>query len=449
MVNSDKLNRHQARQFRDIVAPMQAPAQLQATIELLDDIAETRYPADRTMANYFKKRRYIGSKDKAVISENFYTVLRKMGSYSWLLQAAGVPINSKHLCAVLLKELGLSSKEYFIDQQYAPGRLPETIEQALDAIDLLTLDEAPQWVKLNIPEWLYDSFVDVYADKLIDEMSAINSQACTDIRVNTLKSTRKQVLHFLSKAGLEAKATTLAPSGLRFDKRVALFSLPIFKQGWFEIQDEGSQLLALLSGAKAGQTVVDFCAGAGGKTLAMAALMKNKGSIYACDVHSKRLEQLSIRAKRAGVHNIRTHVLSSEKDKWVKKRLGFADVVLIDAPCSGTGTWRRSPDSRWNLSAESLANLSELQSSILESASRLVKPGGTLIYATCSVLRQENENQDERFLHANEGFVPAKELLDRFALDESKVDIDEHRVRTSASKTGTDAFFASIMMKKA
>ena len=198
---------------------------------------------------------------------------------------------------------------------------------------------------------------------------------------------------------------------------------------------------------KPSQKVVDFCAGAGGKILAMAAMMQNKGTIYACDVHSKRLEQLTKRTRRAGVHNVRTHVLSSENDKWVKKHQQVADVVLIDAPCSGTGTWRRSPDSRWNLTQSDLQNLIETQSSILRSAKRLVKPGGVLLYATCSLLKDENEKQVERFLSNHEDFKLIPDYFNEFDFDSNLLDVNDSSLRTYPGKTGTDGFFLAALQK--
>lgn len=424
---------------------MQAPAQLQATIELLDDVFETRYPADRAMAAYFKQRRYIGSKDKAVISEYFYTVLRRKLSFEYLIESVGLTPNSRRLAAVLLTSLGLKIEDFFTGQKHAPVQLSESDFRFLEKVSMTDLDTAPEYIQLNVPLWLEDKLRRSLGDDFAAEMQASNQQATTDIRVNTLKSTRKQVTHMLSKSDLHPKNTSLSPWGLRFDKRLALFGLDAFKQGWFEIQDEGSQLLALVSGVKAGDKVVDFCAGAGGKTLAMSAMMQNKGTIYACDVHTKRLEQLTIRARRAGAHNLRTHVLSSEHDKWVKKHKEIADVLLIDAPCSGTGTWRRSPDSRWNLTPEALTNLVELQASILESAKRLVKPGGRLLYATCSLLMEENEDQIRNFLNKNKEFNIVLNAFSDMALDANLVQITENNLRSFPAKTGTDGFFVSVL----
>lgn len=427
---------------------MRPSAQLQATIELIDKIDETRYPADRTMAQYFKQRRYIGSKDKAVISEQFYTILRNRLSYEYLLERADLGTHSRLLAALLIKLAGDDSEQFFNGEQYSPAPLRKEQVEALKSIDL-SLDDAPKHVRLNVPEWISNQLEESLGERFETEMLAANQRACTDIRINTLKSNVAQVSQILKTIGYSFDSTHLSPWAIRFSGRVALFGLDAFKQGWFEVQDEGSQLLALLSGVKSGDKVVDFCAGAGGKTLAMSAMMKNKGTIYSCDVHSKRLENLTKRTKRAGVHNVRTHVLSSENDKWVKKHKEFADVVLIDAPCTGTGTWRRSPDSRWNLTQENIDNLLSLQQSILQSAKRLVKPGGRLFYATCSLLKQENESQVTHFLNENEDFETCDlELPEQLKTHQKLIEIDGHQFRTFPSLTQTDGFYLASLRRK-
>ena len=429
---------------------MRPAAQVQACIELLDQINETGYPADRCMAGYFKQRRYIGSKDKAAISEHLYTVLRNKLSYEYLLQQKGLGTHSRLLAAAMLHVKGESVKQYFNGEHYSPAVLRKEQVEAFADLDPSILNSAPINVRLNVPEWIAGHLQKALGERFEAEMSATNTQATTDIRVNTLKSSVASVYEALKGAGYELSNTKLSPWGLRFGKRVSLFGLEAFKKGWFEIQDEGSQLLALLSGAKAGEKVVDFCAGAGGKTLAMAAMMENKGVIYATDVHTKRLEQLSKRCKRAGAHNTRVHTLSSEHDKWVKKHKAMADLVLIDAPCSGTGTWRRNPDARWNLQPDNLANLIELQQSILQSAKRLVKPGGRLIYATCSLLNEENEQQVERFLQGNPEFTHSYfELPEPLSQQDDAFVYSGSQFRTFPGLTGTDGFFAACLLRVA
>ncbi len=425
---------------------MRPAAHVQATIELLNELEETRIPADRLMAGYFKQRRYIGSKDKAAISEQFYRVLRQKFSLAYLLEQAGLQTSSRLLTAALLKLDGAEISALFNGDKFSPKRLKPEQLLSLDKLGSSDLATAPEHIQLNVPEWISPLLKNALGERFNAEMTASNERAATDIRVNLLKSSRDQVSQVLKNAGHATTPTELSPWGIRFSSRVALFAMDAFKQGWFEVQDEGSQLLALLSDVKAGQKVVDFCAGAGGKTLAMAAMMKNKGTVYACDVHSKRLEQLSKRTRRAGAHNVRTHVLSSEHDKWVKKHAGVADVVLLDAPCTGTGTWRRSPDSRWNLKPENLADLVALQASILDSASRLVKPGGRLLYATCSLLQEENEQQIEAFLSRNSEFKAALfSLPESLIVNSDRLHSNEHELRTMPGLTGTDGFYVASL----
>jgi len=429
---------------------MRPAAQVQATIELLEEVFQSGFPADRLMAQYFRTRRYIGSKDKAVISEQLYTVLRNKLSYEYLLNLQDISSESRFLVAVMLRFDGIELETVFDSVGHNPKAFAESTLETLNNLDLAELEKAPAHVRLNVPEWLAPKLQAALGEERYEpEMTASNQRAHTDIRINLLQSTVSQTQHQLAKAGYTAEATELSPWGLRFKHRVALFALPVFKQGWFEVQDQGSQLLALVSAVKAGDKVVDFCAGAGGKTLAMAAMMQNKGTIYACDVHSKRLEQLSKRAKRAGAHNIRTHVLSSENDKWVKKHRAIADVVLIDAPCTGTGTWRRSPDSRWKLTPQDLQNLVNLQQSILNSAARLLKPGGTLFYATCSLLNEENEDQIETFLAGNADFEATQiKLSPPLSEHLHKVNYQGHQLRSYPALSSTDGFYVCALRRK-
>lgn len=339
-------------------------------------------------------------------------------------------------------------REIFDDQQYHPTHFGQTQLDALERIEFSAIESAASHIRLNVPEWIAPMLESILGERFEVEMLAMNQRATTDIRVNSLKATPQMLGQLLTEQNMAYSASNLVPLGLVFDQRVALFNLACFKQGWFEIQDQGSQMLALATGAKAGDKVVDFCAGAGGKTLAMAAMMQNKGTLYACDVHSKRLEQLHKRCKRAGAHNVRIHQLSSEHDKWVKQHVVQADVVLIDAPCSGTGTWRRNPDSRWNLSPQDLQNLIKLQQSILCSAARLVKPGGRLLYATCSLLSEENEAQVEQFLTENDQFARATVGNHQlFQKNVDKMELSASSIRTYPAMTGCDGFFACALQR--
>lgn len=421
---------------------MQPAAQIQASIELLEKLTENRRPADRVLAHYFKQRRYIGAKDKKAIAEQFYAVVRTKMSLEYLLKQVSLDASPRLLVAANLVLEGTDLSQFFDGGRHHPSRFGETQLASLGNLNSSLLEQAPGHVRLNVPEWIESRLQIALGDHYEEEMLAQNQQANTDIRVNTLKVALSDLQAELDSHQLDYNECDISPIGLRFVQRLALFNLKAFKQGHFEVQDEGSQLLALATGAKAGDRVVDFCAGAGGKSLALAAMMQNKGSIYACDVHSKRLEELQRRAKRAGAHNVRTHVLSSENDKWVKQHKLTADIVLIDAPCTGTGTWRRNPDSRWNLLPESLENLCRLQQSILQSAARLVKPGGKLFYATCSLLNEENETQIEQFLLNNPHFSLSNlARLDYLTEHAEKLELKPHSMRTFTAKTGTDGFY--------
>ncbi len=259
-----------------------------------------------------------------------------------------------------------------------------------------------------------------------------------DLRVNIIKATRDDMLAALQKFGLQAELCTLSPWGIRIYDRPSLADIKMLKDGLIDIQDEGSQLIAKIVDAQPGERVVDFCAGAGGKTLAIAAMMQNKGRVIACDIMEKRLMKSSERFRRAGLHNIELRVLTGTRDPWVKKHKASFDRVLVDAPCSGTGTWRRNPDARWRNLGPPLADLLKTQAEILDSAARLVKPGGRLIYATCSLLPAENEEQVEAFLAAHPEFS-----LFPCGLG------DTAYLSLTPAQHGTDGFFGAVMVRAA
>ena len=248
--------------------------------------------------------------------------------------------------------------------------------------------------------------------------------------------------------GVATEPTPLSPVGLRLRKRVPLSGLAAFKDGLFDVQDEGSQIAALMAGARPGMRVVDFCAGAGGKTLALAAGMANRGKLVACDVSARRLERAALRLRRAGVGNVERRVLTSENDKWVKRHAGGFDRVLVDAPCLGTGTWRRNPDAKWRSRPEDLAELVERQQAILRSAARLVRSGGRLVYVTCSLLREEDEAQADAFLAAMPDFalVPAARAWKETIGGASPA--GENYLFLTPARHGTDGFFVAVFERK-
>ncbi len=438
---------------------MQYPAQVQACIELLDVQLDNVTVADRLLHKYFRARRYIGSKDRAKITELFYSVLRQRRMVEFLLEQIGEAASSAQMVAasLWLENGGSQLNSIFTGEKYQPEPLSSEFLSKLLDFDLEELDP-PQSVRYNVPEWLMPHFERRFEANISRELEALNDKAPVDIRVNTLNSDRTQLAAELNAIGISTQITPLSDLGLRFEQRVAVSNLDTFRNGDFEVQDEGSQLLAAVCNVKAGQKVIDFCAGAGGKTLALAAAMGNKGSLIACDVSEPRLKELSKRAKRAGVFNIRPVLLNSERDKVLKRHIKTADVVLVDAPCSGSGAWRRNPDARFNLTPERLEQLYALQAEILDSAARLVKPNGYLVYATCSVFNEENRLQIDRFISNNNDLYKVFDVTSTLISDEQSADkhaLAEHLhaqaspfLELSPASSNTDGFFAALLQRK-
>lgn len=384
-------------------------ARLQAVLDLLKDIHETPRPTDALASQYFRARRYIGSKDRAAISTTLYDVLRHHARLEWWLPKTEIDDGRLKLLAYLTlveKKTSDEITELFNGKKFAPILLTKDEKTFLQKLQGHTIEHSSmsEAVKAECPDWAFVSLKKRFGDRFMKEMQALLEPASLDIRVNILKATRDEILTELKKSDIEASACAFSPWGVRIKNRPALTALPMLKDGRIDIQDEGSQLIAWMTDAMPGQRVVDFCAGAGGKALAIAAQMKNKGRITVCDVMERRLKQSTERFRRAGVHNVDMKPLKNESDPWVKRHKGMFDRVLVDAPCSGSGAWRRAPDSRWRSLGPDLTKLLPLQASILASAARLVKPGGRLIYATCSLLAEENENQVEGFLATHPQF---------------------------------------------
>ncbi len=327
----------------------------------------------------------------------------------------------------------------------APRRSSPAEDRLARALDgrSLTHPEMPRAVACDLPDWLEPRLAAVYGRHLEDEMAALNAPAPLDLRVNLIKTDRDGARRALAAEHIQAEPTPWSPLGLRLRHRVPLATLAAFKDGLVEVQDEGSQLAALLADARPGLRVVDFCAGAGGKTLALAAEMQNRGKLVACDTAAWRLERAGIRLRRAGISNVERRPLSSERDLWVKRHAKSFDRVLVDAPCLGIGSWRRNPDGKWRATPNDLAELVVRQRDILASAARLVKPGGRLVYVTCSLLREENEDQADAFLAASPDFAlyPAERAW--------KETIGGHcpggddYLRLTPARHGTDGFFVA------
>jgi 16S rRNA (cytosine967-C5)-methyltransferase len=427
-------------------------ARAQAAIDLIDQIlsswlSEKRFPADKLLDNYFKGHRYIGSKDRAAIGELFYWILRHKSGLEWWLERLNQRVHGRSFVFAALALRREYSHSLSKDSQFSPPPPDEHEQRLIEGLALESLEHAemPDHVRLNYPAWVDALMRKSFGKEFEKAMRTLNEQAPTDLRVNTLKTTRDELRDALIKEGFECMPTPMSPVGLRLSKRMPIFTSPLFKKGHFEVQDEGSQMVALIADAQPGQRVIDFCAGAGGKTLAIAACMKNKGRILAWDTSEKRLGQIAERLRRAGVDNVQTHVITSEQDAFIKRHKQTADRVLVDAPCSGSGTWRRNPDLKWRFTQKDLDEVVAVQQSILQSAARLVKPGGRLIYATCSVLKEENEYQIDEFLKNSNDFrvVCAEKIWDKNASTGEASQISYLCV--TPHQDGVDGFFAAIL----
>lgn len=419
-------------------------ARIRAATQLIDQIfasweSEKRFPADKMLQHYFKENRYIGSKDRGAISELVYFVLRNKATLDWWLDKYNQPHSGRMLALsalILRKDYTAKSLEELTNNDDRHGLSPLTPEEKKILCQLaensLVSPEMPASVRLNYQPWMEQFLQDTFGSKLEQAMLAMNQQAPTDLRTNTIKTNRDQLIKNLNKEGFECKPTLLSPLGIRLSKRAPIFTSRYFQDGHFEVQDEGSQMIALLAAPKAGERVIDFCAGAGGKTLALAAIMENKGRILAWDTSKKRLDQINLRLRRAGVHNVQTHVLESENDSFIKRHKNSADLVLVDAPCSGSGTWRRNPDLKWRFTNKDLDEVVAIQQSILQSAARLLKTGGKLVYATCSVFGLENRKQIDLFLKNHPNFT--------LAVDNPFLELTPH-------ENDVDGFFAAVLVK--
>jgi 16S rRNA (cytosine967-C5)-methyltransferase len=441
---------------------MTPAARIQASVELLCRLADEGRPEGRTAAailqDYLRQRRYIGSKDRREIGRRLFALLRAEARLTWWLDRLDRPADLPAEAAARARTIawlrlgeGLGSAELaalFSGESYAPAPLDDR-EAALNAaLDGQDLDdpEQPDWVRRELPDWLHDRLLRAYGEA---ELAALGQAASLDLRVNSLKTTPAAAAASLAEAEIATTPGRWAPLALRSDGRRAVTATKAFRDGWVEVQDEGSQLVALLSDARPGERVCDFCAGGGGKTLALAAAMQNRGRIVACDNQQGRLDQAAKRLRRAGVEIVTRRVLSGERDPWIKRhRRGF-DRVLVDAPCSGSGSWRRHPEARWRLTPEALAGYGELQARLLDSAWRLVKPGGRLIYATCSLLPEENQAQAAGFLAPHPDFTPLPIGEVWSAVLGGAAPATGDWLQLTPARHGCDGFFLAVLARKA
>ncbi|WP_032112795.1 RsmB/NOP family class I SAM-dependent RNA methyltransferase [Candidatus Paracaedibacter symbiosus] len=385
---------------------MRPSARIQAAIEVIDTVlTEESIPADTILTHYFRNRRYIGSQDRKNIAELVYQTLRHKIILDALWQHIPPkrPTTSGRTLMITglsyLQQLDIESiAALFSGDAYGPPFLTEQEQTCLEKLKTISVAQLTEAEQHNIQGWQLEELKADYGDDMLSLLTALNQQAPFDLRVNSLSTTRLTVQKRLEQEEITAHPGQYSPTALRLTDRRPLGKHPLWIDGSIEVQDEGSQLIAHLVAAKPGQSVWDYCAGAGGKTLAIAALMLNQGRLIATDVVDWRLQRSRERFKRAGVHNVECHVLNETTTKWVKRGHGKFDRVLIDVPCSGSGTWRRNPDLKWRLQESGFHELLAIQASILEKAAKLVKPGGRLVYSTCSLFRSENQSQIDKFL---------------------------------------------------
>ena len=414
---------------------MTPAARVGSAIEALELIEETGRPADAVLGGFFRARRHIGASDRKAVAERVFGVLRRRARLDWHLARRGAEptARTRMLARLLLVDRLQEPGAVFGRGKYAPAPLdPEELDLFMAlAGEPLEPPEMPASVRAECPAWAENGLRESLSGAFAEEMKALAEPAPVDLRVNALKTTRREARRLLFQDGIRAEPVADAPWALRCEGRPALGRTRAFREGLVEVQDAGSQRIAHAVAAEPGMQVVDFCAGAGGKALALAADMQGKGRIVATDVHDKRLARLGERMRRAGAHNIERRLLESERDRWVRRQRGKFDRVLVDAPCTGTGSWRRNPDARWTRDGPGLAELIALQDRILESAARLVKPGGRLVYATCSLLGDENEARVARFLETAPDFARAEDDL-----------------RISPARDGSDGFYAAILERE-
>ena len=411
------------------------PAQFNTLVEALTVVLPLNSPADVQLKRFFREHAKLGLRDRALIAETVFTVLRHRRAIE-SVATDGVP--RKMALLALTRFQGVSARELMSVLKKAESTwLSEGRSHPSANPSLGVAAELPDWVINRLKKFLSDK-------EIIALGRSMMNPAPLDLRVNTTKGKRDAVLEQLRRSGLVGNATPLSPIGIRLNEKTSLAQHPAFLEGFVEVQDEGSQLLGLLLEAKRGEMVVDFCAGAGGKTLLLAAAMASTGRVYAFDVSEKRLANLGPRLKRSGLSNITPQKIESENDTRIKRLAGKIDRVLVDAPCTGLGTLRRNPDIKWRQTELGLAELNVKQAAILQSASRLVKVGGRLIYATCSFLPEENEQIVTQFLAAHKEFklLPASGIVKR--LKWPIEGMGDYFV-LSPQVHSTDGFFAAVM----
>ena len=415
---------------------MHPKALLDGAAELIKLILRFDHPADAVVSRFFREHR-LGPRERATLAETAYAVLRKKILFTYLAQSGSGSLERR------LAILGFAAERDFLFSALNPVE-----KQWLQRCDQVQPSDLMDLHRHNLPQWLVDPLKAQLGEQFDALAESLTRPAGLDLRVNLIKAKRAEVQKELARLGLAAEPTPHSPWGLRLADKPPLTQLDLFKEGAIEVQDEGSQLLALLLDARRGEMVVDFCAGAGGKTLAIGATMRNTGRLYAFDTSAHRLDALKPRLARSGLSNVHPVVLAHERDDRIKRLAGKIDRVLVDAPCSGLGTLRRNPDLKWRQSPKAIEEMALKQQAILSSAARLLKPGGRLVYATCSVLREENAAIAQAFGQAHPQFEPLPVEAHLSGVDQASDLCAGGYLRLWPHRHQTDGFFAAVWQRR-
>ncbi len=423
---------------------MHPKALLDACSELVKLALQFDHPTDGTVSRFFRDNRQLGPRERATLADTVYNVLRHKLRFEHFAPYGSGP-----------KERRLAILGFAAPRDFLLGALNDVEKNWLAQCDNIQPGDLLERHRHNMPEWLVTELKAQLGDDFWPLVNSLDTQAPLDLRVNALTEKRADVQQEMAKAGVKTQATPWSPWGLRVEGKPTLSQVPAFTRGAVEVQDEGSQVLALLLDAKRGEMVADFCAGAGGKTLAIGASMRNTGRLYAFDTSAHRLDALKPRLARSGLSNVHPAAIAHERDDRIKRLAGKIDRVLVDAPCSGLGTLRRNPALKWRQNPAAVAEAAALQATILQSAARLLKPGGRLVYATCSLLPAENEAIAAAFSAANSDFSPLEvaDILTHLKVEgaaglcSGPVSGGEY-LRLWPHRHRTDGFFAAVWQKK-
>lgn len=411
-------------------------SQLNAAIAAMRALLPLEFPADAIIRRFFRDNAILGVQDRAFIAEVVFGILR----HRFFLESLAHPVTPRALVlAYLVKYHGLNLREF-------DTFISESEKKWLTEIKAIKIDELSLSIRAELPDWLIEKLkINLSDEQILTLGLALQKTAPLDLRVNTLLAKRDEVIAILQEEGIDAQITPYSPCGIRLAGKPMINRHELFLSGKIEVQDEGSQLLGYLLAPKRGEMVVDFCAGAGGKALLLGALMNSKGRLYAFDVSEKRLSNLIPRFKRSGLSNLHIQRINDENDSKVKRLSGKIDRVLVDAPCSGIGTLRRNPDLKWRQSFQSIEELKTKQSAILAAAAKLLKPGGRLVYATCSFLAEENQDIISNFLNSHPQFTV---LNSAELLAQQKITLDTGEfLQINPQQHQTDGFFAAALVR--